>query len=775
MKSAWGVGLVWAVFMAVGLWLVATRLSVHNELGDLLPAGSTATQRLLLTQVRTGLAGRLILLALKGENADELAAISKELGAALRGSNHFDIVANGAQSWSPEEQALLFQSRYLLSRTVDSKAFSVEALHAALEQRLDDLRSPLASLLKPVIPTDPTGEFFRILQAWSGWDAPAKHRGVWMSADRTQALLVAETRAQGFDADAQESVQREIRSTFRRLAADRTASVQLLMSGPGVFTVEIQRTIEAEVWWLSIVAATLVFLFLYASYRSLVLVLLSLIPLSSGVFAGMVAVNDWFGFIHGITLGFGITLLGVADDYPIHLFSHLTGRHSAQSVMRDIWPTMRLGVLTTAIGFSSLLLAGFPALAQLGLFAIAGLLTAALVTRWVLPVFVPSGFSPREAPPSLLMHVDRLAKGKLLVPVAVVLATSGLIWSDTALWETDLASLSPLSEEKKQLDQRLRTELGAPDVRDLLVIEGSTEEDVLQRAEVAMPKLEGLRESGALIGYEMASRYLPSRRMQQERQQALPARRELERDLNVAVKGLPFAPGLFVPFLVAVETARSQLSLDRASFRGTALGMKIESLLFEQQGRWIAVAPLRGVADRAQLKEAIAGWGDSAVAYVDLKAESNQLMTAYRDRTLHLLGWGTAAIALALAIGLRSVTRLWRVLAPILCALVVVAAILNFSGESLSLFHVATFLLVMGLGLDYALFFNRPEGTEAERSRTIFGLLICSATTLLVFGVLAFSTIPVLHAIGMTAACGSFFSLLFAGMMAETAKENHAA
>jgi predicted exporter len=103
----------------------------------------------------------------------------------------------------------------------------------------------------------------------------------------------------------------------------------------------------------------------------------------------------------------------------------------------------------------------------------------------------------------------------------------------------------------------------------------------------------------------------------------------------------------------------------------------------------------------------------------------------------------------------------------------VVVAVLLASGEPLSLFHVATFLLVIGLGLDYALFLNRPEGTESERVRTNFGLLVCSTTTILVFGVLAFSKTPVLHAIGVTAACGSLSCLFFAGMLAR--KGDHAA
>ncbi|MDH4078190.1 MAG: MMPL family transporter [Nitrospira sp.] len=764
---------IWLVLMVCGIWYAATRLSIHNDLGDLLPEGSTATQRLLLTQVRTGLSGRLILLALEGAASDELAEASRVLGDTLRADRRFGFVGNGAQAWSKEELSLLSSVRYLLSRTVTADTFSEPSLRNALQQRLDDLRSPLGSMIKESIPGDPTGEVLGILQSWSGWDRPEKYRGVWMSADHTRAVLVVETRAAGFDVDAQEAIQLVIRKAFHHMVQTAHPTVRLLMSGPGVFAVEIQRMIETEAWWLSTAAAVLVLLFLFFSYRSLTLVLLSLIPISSGIVAGMIAVNAWFGFVHGITVGFGITLLGVVDDYPIHLFSHMTTRDSAKAVMRTIWPTMRMGALTTAIGFSSLLLAGYPALAQLGLLALVGILTGAFVTRWVLPACVLPGFKASGIGMDLLSRVDLTGKKTVLVPLVLVVATSAWIWSDTPLWQEDLGSLSPLSEDKKQLDQRLRRELGAPDVRDLLVVEGVTVEDLLQKAEVVMTRLEVLRQDRELAGYDIVSRYVPSHRTQQERQRALPDRAVLERNLEEALKGLPFAPGLFTPFLAAVEAARSQTLVDRDAFAGTMLGMKLESLLFLQQDRWLAAVPLRGVVDRTRLADAVAQWRDGSTSYVDLKEESNRLMTAYRDRTVQLLGWGMAAITIVLGLGLRSIILVGRVLAPILCSLLVVAAVLRGSGEPLSLFHVATFLLVIGLGLDYALFLNRPEGTEEERIRTNFGLLVCSTTTILVFGVLAFSKIPVLHAIGMTAACGALSCLLFAGLLAR--KEVHIA
>lgn len=771
MSRKYVIPLLWVLFMAGGMWLSATHVAVHSELGDLLPEGTTATQRLLLTQVRSGLAGRLVLLALEGGNPDELAQASREFSERLRVSGHFTLVENGAQGLMPHDRALVFRFRYLLSPMIGPDRFSRDSLRAALQQRLDDLRSPLAPLIKDTIPADPTGELFTVVTAWFGEDRPAKHRGVWMSKDMSKALLLVETKAAGFDADAQAAIQQDVRQSFASLVR-QPERLRLLMTGPGVFAVEAKQTIEREAWRLSTAAAVVVVLFLYASYQSITLVLLSLIPLTAGIMAGMLAVQGWFGFIHGITLGFGITLLGVVDDYPIHLFSHLNARASASAAMEEIWPTMRLGVLTTAIGFASLLFAGFPALTQLGLFAVTGILTAAVVTRWVLPRFVPEGFLPRPLWPAFHAKLERLTRMKPVIPGVIILACAALLWSHTPLWETELASLSPVSDAKKQLDRQLRDELGAPDMRDLLVIEGQTEEDVLKYGEVLDAKLERLRISGAIAGYDLISHYLPSRRTQQDRQSHLPERPVLMRNLDQALTGLPFTPGLFAPFLAAVETARTQTPLQRKDFEDTAFGARVASLMFEQDGTWKAVVPLRGVADRTQLTEIVGNWNMPSVTYVDLKEESNRLMTAYRDRTFIIMVSGLLVISVALGVGIQSVGLLWPILSPIMGSLLVVAAVVNLAGESLSLFHIATFLLVIGLGLDYALFFNRPEGSEEERSSTLYGLLVCSMTTILVFGVLASSDIPVLHAIGMTAAVGSFCCLLFAGIMAK--KVRHA-
>ena len=92
--------------------------------------------------------------------------------------------------------------------------------------------------------------------------------------------------------------------------------------------------------------------------------------------------------------------------------------------------------------------------------------------------------------------------------------------------------------------------------------------------------LDPLVKKGELAGYDLAARYLPSRKTQQARQASLPDRETLERNLTSAMKGLPFKPSLFQPFLDATEKARTQEPVEMQTFRGTALGLKLDSLLF---------------------------------------------------------------------------------------------------------------------------------------------------------------------------------------------------
>ena len=152
-----------------------------------------------------------------------------------------------------------------------------------------------------------------------------------------------------------------------------------------MFAVAARAKIEHAAVRLSIAAASLVVTLLFAVYRSVPALVLGLLPVASGAVIGIAAVALGFGAVHGITLGFGITLIGESVDYSIYFFvqsRRLPQTAPARAGSKGWWPTIRLGMLTSVCGFASLLPSGFPGLAQLGAYSISGLIAAALVTRY---------------------------------------------------------------------------------------------------------------------------------------------------------------------------------------------------------------------------------------------------------------------------------------------------------------------------------------------------------------------------------------------------------
>lgn len=84
-------------------------------------------------------------------------------------------------------------------------------------------------------------------------------------------------------------------------------------------------------------------------------------------------------------------------------------------------------------------------------------------------------------------------------------------------------------------------------------------------------------------------------------------------------------------------------------------------------------------------------------------------------------------------------------------------------GEVLTIFHLIGLLLVVAVGSNYALFFDATLSGGAT-DRTALSLALANATT--GFGMRAFSSVPVLSAIGLTVGIGAFLSLAFAAALA---------
>ncbi|MBA2490648.1 MAG: MMPL family transporter [Gammaproteobacteria bacterium] len=757
---------VWLAAMLVFAWLVATQVTVSTDLDAFMPAGGDAAE--LLSELREGPAQRLILMGITGSTEQARAAISAELAARLSKTGLFTRVANGENLLDVDGQRLLFAHRYLLSPRIGAgaaDAYSPASLREALKARLQELRSPVPVTDSSSLTADPTREFYAVLQGLSGGEQPDTRRGVWFSRDGARALLLVETKAAGLDMDAQGKSVMAIENAFAKVAGEYQGA-RLALSGAPVLATASQDTIRSTVTRLSTAASAATALILLLAYRSGLVLLLAFAPLASAILVAVVTAGLLFGVVFGITLAFGMTLLGVAMDYPVHVFSHRRRDEAVDGTLRRVWPILRLGVVSTALGYTAMVTADLPGLRQLGVFAIAGLLTAAAVTRWVLPALLPAGWTPTHAGAGAWM--DRILKPRpwlalslSMTCVAVLIVT---VRSGPVLWEDELASLSPISAAALAVDKELRSGLGAPEPGHLAIITAPDAQTALVRSERLAVRLRRMAARGWLQGFDMATRYLPSARTQRARQAALPPPDKLRADLERSQAGLPFKPGAFESFLRDVERARTAAPLGLKDIAGTALGARVESLLFARGNEWVALAPLsrvnNGKAVAARFAERPA-W----VKYVDLNAATGNLMAHFRDTGLNRFAWGAVLIVALLAAGLRDSRMVLASVAPVALAVVVtVCALLALERDGLTLFHIVSLLLVVGICIDYSLFFSHA-GVEARR-HTLHAVLVCGASTLVVFAMLAMSSIPVLRAIGLTVAIGVSASFLLALVLA---------
>lgn len=744
---------IWLAALALAGLYVRATLRVSGDLRVFMPTPHTSAERLILEEVSAGPAARVLLVALAGAPPRELAATSTRLAAALRADSSFRLVANGQNLLDTIPRALL-PYRYLLSPTLDRHRFDADYLRAELRARERDLASPAASLLEPWLPSDPTLEVLKVLESWRPAAEPQLIDGVWFGPRGHTALMIVESAAPAFDPRAQATVLEHLRAHFAALRA--SPAVRLTVTGPGAFSVLMERRAQSDAELASILDSLGMIGLMLLAYRSPTRVLLGALPLATGGAVALVLVAALFGTVHGITLAFGFTLIGVAIDYPIFLFSHCRPGVAPLATARAIWPTLAVAVTGLTIAYLAFLLSGVPGLVELACFNVAGLAAAGLATRYALPRLVPPVTSdPGETwlPIHLARLVARLPRPAWLAPALALAALAVVAFVPGALWDNDLGRLTPVPEHLLEQFAQLQHELGAADVRYLMMVEEPSAERALTREEALRRSLNELVARRAIAGFDDAARYLPSIAVQERRRAALPGRAALAAALDEAQRDTAFRPGVFAPFLADVARARQLPPLTPEGLRGTPLELSVGGLLLARGAGATGLITFNDVRDPEALRQLARASGDH-VAFVDLKAASEALIAHQRARILASIAGASVLLALTVLAALRSVARAVRVLVPIALATLVSLALLHAARMPLNLFHLIALVLAAGLGLDYALFCERARHDGSASRRTLHALGVCATAACLVFAVLASSTLPVLRSIGVTVVIG---------------------
>lgn len=770
---------LWLLAVLAALWLVQ-RTPFTADLSAFLPASPDPNQRVLIEQLRSGTPSRLLLIGIVGGDAPARAEASRALAQALRANGHFEQVQNGERSaWAATGQ-WLFEHRYQLSPAITPQRFGESGLREALDEVLAQLGTPGGAALRPLLERDPSGEMPRIAEALLPAQSPRTEQGVWVGREQPRAVLLAGTRAGGDDLDALQAAITSVEQAFAPAAA---RGLTLQLSGAPVFAVQSRALIQHEVHWLATLGTLLMVALLLLAFASPLALAAAVLPVGTGVLAGIAAVALAFGQVHGMTLGFGATLIGEAVDYAIYYLVQSRPTHESQrgqgwrSWLASGWPTLRLGLWTSIAGFAALVFSGFAGLAQLGVFSIAGLVAAALTTRFLLPLALPDGARGQglrrqlgRAARAVLGAAPRLRIGLLALGAAglVLLALRG------ELWRADLSALSPLPAEAVALDAGLRADIGASDARTLVVVQGSDEATTLQRAEAAAARLDTLVQRGELAGFDTVTRFVPSLATQRARLASLPDPATLPALLAAATAGTPaapLAPRMTAAFGADLQAARDRPPITLDSVRGSPVAPLVDALLLRRaDGSLAALLPLQAGAGglRAEVLNAALD-GLPGVRVLDVKHELDGLYQRYLREALWMALIGAAVVVALIAAALRDARRVLAVGQPLALAVLLTLAGLALAGVSLGILHLVGLLLVVAVGSNYALFFDLLQSGPEPDADTLASLVLANLTTVLSFGLLAFSAIPALAAIGRVVAPGALLALLLAASFARPA------
>ncbi|MCY1069141.1 MMPL family transporter [Nannocystis sp. RBIL2] len=643
---------------------------------------------------------------------------------------------------------------------------SDDGLRAAARELRRQLGLPTSGVIKQIAPADPLLAYpaqLRRLEAAQGGGVAL--RDGHFVAEEQHALVMLATRSSPFDATDQAPLQAAIEAAFDEVDAQSGGRLVLEQSGVARFALAAETSMREDIGRISTVSLVGIVALFLLMFRSPRLVLLSLAPLVAGVAAALAACLALFGAVHGLTLAFGATLIGVCIDYSVHLFNHhmLDPRGGPRQSARQIWPGLLLGALTTVAGFAGLAWTSFPGLREVALFASIGVLVAALATRYWLPDLLPMapkpGWLQRRAAAGLARVVAGMRRRRsavaVLPAVALGLCVVGLPRIE---WSDDVRLLTALDPEMLAEDERVRARVSRMDGGRFVVAFGADEEEALAGNDAAAVRLRAAQAAGEIEAFRSLHALVWSAALQKDNQAAL-ADPSLPARLDAAFVAEGFRAGSFAKFFA--DMSHGPDVMRPADLAATPLAEAARTFRAELDGGEVAVVTLlRGVSDATALQARLAELPQ--VRYFDQQGMMQAAFGRYRARTLELVVFGLFAVLAMVWVRYRRFGLALAAFAPAVLAAATALSLVALSGVTIGILHVVALLLVLSMGVDYGVFLAESRRDPSGFDATVLSVLLACLSTVLAFGLLAMSQSPALQAIGVTVGLGVLLSLVLA-------------
>jgi predicted exporter len=732
--------LAFAAGCAVWLLRLDHAAKISTNVLDLMPAAEQSAELGLVRGFSQGAPARVVLLALRDPRAPGTppAAAAQTLATALRGSPAFaEAVAIGDPTADTELGKKVFEHRFewllptwLAARERDFAVTGGKAedfprwLAARAAEDLEKfLARPEAAAMQEIVPRDPLLLVPALAEQARLLGPPGAQAG-------GHALVWALARVSPFAEEGQQPV-------FDAIAKAQAAdpNLELRWTGLGRFAAASRARIESEIGLLNTLSLVAVLgvscLLVRQPWK-----LLHLVPIVLLSIAGAWTISTLlFDRLHILVFVIGSLLSGVAIDYGFYLYMQPSLRPDEPygEKLRRLLKPLLASCLTTVIGFSLLLFSDLPLIRQIGVFVSAGLLCAlgaamlyfAQLERPLLEGRALGGLAGRGA-------FARVAV-RLLAVAALLVALLGPL---RLRWRDDVRQLDLPSPELHANDAAVRALFGESKERSLWLTHGATLAEARQRLGVFLASRSEPAGSVGLL--------LPTSADWSAWQARRAALGPFAAEFRAALATRGFTAESFDPFFAAWDEARARPA---AAYESLAAELR---------------AALRGALTLLSNTTAAPFWFLTIIERPTIPppapelhtiglnqlASLNELFTRYRWSALRL-----SLVGLGLVIASVFAIYPWRrglriAVIPAGACFFVFGA-LGLAGQTLNLFHLLGAFLGVCLSHNYAIFSADNAATGVAPPVPV---RLSALSTAASFGVLGFSRIPVIHALGMTVA-----------------------
>ena len=755
--------LVWlVVIMALGSYSAKKIFidgSIQFDLLALLPQGKTENMlRSNEFMEDSNISGR-ILIAFGHEQADKakqaLLQFRTELQAdtlPLREHSVKQIEANYKALFSG-----LYPYRAGLVSKEDRQDLLNSGDEALVNRALSNIISPFGSFNASQLKTDPFGFFPRFAGSFHSnttLKTDAESNITAASGGKSWYVYQGEVTEKIFSLKLQEKITQFLLPILNQIEKD--SGVEVLRVGGVFYSTSGAQQAQFEISTLSLISTIGIILILLFIFRSPRPILLALTVVSSGLLVGAAVCLAVFGSIHILALVFGCSLVGVAVDYALHYYCASFNSINRFHILKTLFPALPLGILTSSLGYGVLIIAPFPGIQQMAIIACIGLVSTFISVGVWGPYFITPNPGERKTPllaEKIQNYMERLASMgsiKNLKPTVSFLLVSVFCMGAFMLtFDDNVRNFQSMDPQLKSQEERIKSMLNFNHSTNFLAVTGPDIETLLQIEEKITQTLDSIG-----IPYRSLSELIPSQKRQQECASA--KLRFCEANFPTIAALLGIDP----PYILEKQEAGFDgkvLLPDNEFIQTLPSGWKELAHIADNgtiTGRIILESPL-------QTNTSI---NFQNAAYIDPVLEYSLLFESYREVMLRLVCCLLLGFALMLSL-YRGLKASLAITTPVLLSMLTTVGIIGLFGIGFSMFHAMGLVLVLCIGIDYALFlyWRKPE----EKELLMLGNTLAAVTTILSFGLLALSSTTAVYSFGITVFTGIilnfFITTLFLG------------